>query len=151
MSSLYSSRQNYNTGDHRPEETDYEEPTIDLCNVCGATFTAADASKLDRHRQMCLTRAALDRAAAKQRTISRDQWVPDSQRPKCCLCTVKFGARKRRHHCRACGEVICGSCSRWHAKPGEKEGLKSKQQRICARCNGDLGSFVSSSPRAARV
>ena len=44
----------------------------------------------------------------------RDQaavWVPDTQFSACVLCDAKFSLTRRRHHCRACGKVVCGSCS----------------------------------------
>lgn len=38
-------------------------------------------------------------------------WVPD-QKTECCMrCNSRFGWRRRRHHCRLCGRVVCASCS----------------------------------------
>ena len=36
---------------------------------------------------------------------------------QCMICTDKFTLTNRRHHCRTCGKVVCGSCS------GSKVGL----------------------------
>ncbi|XP_006008746.1 pleckstrin homology domain-containing family F member 1 [Latimeria chalumnae] len=40
-------------------------------------------------------------------------WVPDKATDICMRCTKsKFSALNRRHHCRKCGFVVCGACSR---------------------------------------
>jgi FYVE/RhoGEF/PH domain-containing protein 5/6 len=38
-------------------------------------------------------------------------WVPDQKTETCMRCNTKFGWRRRRHHCRLCGRVVCASCS----------------------------------------
>lgn len=41
----------------------------------------------------------------------RPSWVPDHQRKVCFVCFKSFGlVRRHRHHCRMCGEVMCGRC-----------------------------------------
>ncbi|KDO27985.1 hypothetical protein SPRG_07263 [Saprolegnia parasitica CBS 223.65] len=40
----------------------------------------------------------------------RVQWVPDSERKECYACHHSFGLFRARHHCRACGEVMCKKC-----------------------------------------
>uniref|UniRef100_A0A1I8JNB0 phosphatidylinositol-3,5-bisphosphate 3-phosphatase n=1 Tax=Macrostomum lignano TaxID=282301 RepID=A0A1I8JNB0_9PLAT len=38
-------------------------------------------------------------------------WVPDHQRSRCAGCAATFWkAIRRRHHCRACGDVFCHAC-----------------------------------------
>lgn len=39
-------------------------------------------------------------------------WVPDSEASVCRLCETPFTFFNRRHHCRACGQVVCNDCSR---------------------------------------
>ncbi|CAE7223881.1 Rufy1 [Symbiodinium natans] len=58
------------------------------------------------------------------------EWVPDDQVSECPLCTRRFSTTKRKHHCRACGRVVCGSCS------GNQLYLPSyqKEERVCDRC-----------------
>jgi len=46
-----------------------------------------------------------------QAGVSQADWVPDSEVHSCRICHIKFGLSVRRHHCRACGHVVCGSCS----------------------------------------
>jgi len=38
-------------------------------------------------------------------------WIPDSEARTCTICAVKFTITNRRHHCRQCGNVVCGRCS----------------------------------------
>ncbi|OQR89731.1 hypothetical protein THRCLA_09609 [Thraustotheca clavata] len=40
----------------------------------------------------------------------RVQWIPDSERKECYACQHSFGLFRARHHCRACGEVMCKKC-----------------------------------------
>lgn len=41
------------------------------------------------------------------------KWIPDEYRSVCVAkhCSTHFGFWNRRHHCRACGEIFCSSCS----------------------------------------
>ncbi|XP_075382614.1 zinc finger FYVE domain-containing protein 16 isoform X3 [Mycteria americana] len=61
-------------------------------------------------------------------------WVPDSEAPNCMNCQVKFTFTKRRHHCRACGKVFCGSCCKRKCKLQYME----KEARVCTGCYGDI-------------
>ena len=38
-------------------------------------------------------------------------WVPDRRVSMCQKCTAEFTVLVRRHHCRACGQVVCSNCS----------------------------------------
>ena len=40
------------------------------------------------------------------------RWVPDGEAPACMVCGAGFGLLHRRHHCRACGWLVCAGCSR---------------------------------------
>ena len=58
-------------------------------------------------------------------------WVPDYQVTMCQACTSPFTLVIRRHHCRACGSVVCTHCS------DNKAPLKYKQfqpARVCDSC-----------------
>ncbi|XP_056180148.1 zinc finger FYVE domain-containing protein 16 [Falco biarmicus] len=68
--------------------------------------------------------------------LSRKQplWVPDSEAPNCMNCQVKFTFTKRRHHCRACGKVFCGSCCKRKCKLQYME----KEARVCTGCFDDI-------------
>ncbi|XP_077203586.1 zinc finger FYVE domain-containing protein 16 isoform X2 [Paroedura picta] len=57
-------------------------------------------------------------------------WVPDSEAPNCMNCQAKFTFTKRRHHCRACGKVFCGSCCNRKCKLQYMD----KEARVCISC-----------------
>ncbi|XP_029046525.1 zinc finger FYVE domain-containing protein 9 isoform X2 [Osmia bicornis bicornis] len=58
-------------------------------------------------------------------------WVPDSDAPSCMLCDVKFTVMKRRHHCRACGKVLCSKCCNMKYKLEYQGNINS---RVCVSC-----------------
>lgn len=37
-------------------------------------------------------------------------WVHNRDRPVCHCCEAPFNLRRRRHHCRLCGEICCSEC-----------------------------------------
>eukprot|EP00939_MAST-03C_sp_MAST-3C-sp1_P002762 g2762.t1 len=40
------------------------------------------------------------------------EWVPDEKRDNCSICKAEFTFFfRRKHHCRACGEVVCHECA----------------------------------------
>merc|ERR1711871_789074 len=46
-----------------------------------------------------------------QGTMGRPTWGPDHEVFSCSICTKEFNLLRRRHHCRACGRVVCKKCS----------------------------------------
>jgi hypothetical protein len=52
-------------------------------------------------------------ALSQLRSDSRARWIPDSERSKCARCGKVFTAIKRKHHCRQCGDIFCGDCSKY--------------------------------------
>ncbi|CAK1541397.1 unnamed protein product [Leptosia nina] len=55
-------------------------------------------------------------------------WLPDSAAPRCQHCRNQFWLARRRHHCRRCGGIFCGSCSEMSSW-GEIGSV-----RVCRRC-----------------
>eukprot|EP01047_Picozoa_sp_COSAG01_P028199 COSAG01_NODE_1887_length_8982_cov_15.771474_5_plen_675_part_00 len=82
----------------------------------------------------------LQDAASKAR--ANPHWVPDSQVTACMQCTKTFGwLQKKRHHCRHCGWVVCGNCSRRKlyltqtTMPGQPPSANGAgPQRVCDNC-----------------
>jgi len=58
-------------------------------------------------------------------------WIPDNMTNQCMQCDQKFSLLKRRHHCRACGLLLCSACC------NEKFFLHYLQAegRICSPCH----------------
>ncbi|CAI4222151.1 unnamed protein product [Auanema sp. JU1783] len=60
-------------------------------------------------------------------------WVPDNVATKCMCCKRKeFNLVSRRHHCRACGDVVCGGCSTHSLKIDTVN--KNNPVRVCDKC-----------------
>lgn len=59
-------------------------------------------------------------------------WVRDEAVSMCMLCDVMFTKLRRRHHCRACGRVVCGNCSGYKAALEFKNG---KMEKVCEVCH----------------
>nr|XP_033809188.1 FYVE, RhoGEF and PH domain-containing protein 6 isoform X2 [Geotrypetes seraphini] len=62
-------------------------------------------------------------------------WVPDTRATMCMVCTSEFTLTWRRHHCRACGKIVCQACS---ANKHSLEYLKNQPARVCDHCFGEL-------------
>lgn len=71
-------------------------------------------------------------------------WVPDKLIHKCKICHVEFGYMNRKHHCRHCGHIFCGSCA---SNFGSIPSFLPKtlhysdvgtQVRLCATCIVDI-------------
>lgn len=63
-------------------------------------------------------------------------WIVDSDVSNCMICGTEFWFGVRRHHCRACGMLLCSSCSPFRVnipalKPPEPGG-----SRVCTDCYG---------------
>ena len=58
-------------------------------------------------------------------------WVPDERVTMCQICTAVFSLTFRRHHCRACGKVVCDICSS-HRMPLKY--LNNRKSRVCDHC-----------------
>ncbi|XP_060692312.1 zinc finger FYVE domain-containing protein 16-like isoform X1 [Hemiscyllium ocellatum] len=81
--------------------------------------------------------AATDKIAEQRRKEaamlghSHPQWIPDSEAPNCAKCQARFTFTKRRHHCRACGNVFCATCCNQRCK---LQYLENKEARVCVDC-----------------
>ncbi|KAF4526269.1 hypothetical protein B566_EDAN010979 [Ephemera danica] len=61
------------------------------------------------------------------------QWIPNDEVTECMCCSsVSFSMFNRRHHCRRCGRVVCGTCSVRRAKV---DGYGDLPVRICDDCH----------------
>nr|XP_023668444.1 FYVE, RhoGEF and PH domain-containing protein 6 isoform X2 [Paramormyrops kingsleyae] len=62
-------------------------------------------------------------------------WIPDLRATMCMICTCEFTLTWRRHHCRACGKVVCQTCS---SNKHYLEYLKNRPARVCDHCFAKL-------------
>ncbi|XP_033156823.1 zinc finger FYVE domain-containing protein 9 [Drosophila mauritiana] len=58
-------------------------------------------------------------------------WVPDNMAGQCMQCQQKFTMIKRRHHCRACGKVLCSVCC---SQRFRLEFATEPESRVCVQC-----------------
>ncbi|KAJ8046828.1 FYVE, RhoGEF and PH domain-containing protein 4 [Holothuria leucospilota] len=60
------------------------------------------------------------------------KFIKDEETTMCMLCGTDFERLlKRRHHCRACGAVVCGQCCRHEIQlPYDN----NKSNKVCSRC-----------------
>ncbi|KAF8671178.1 Protein present in Fab1, YOTB, Vac1, and EEA1 [Rhizoctonia solani] len=76
-------------------------------------------------------------------------WVPDREADACMRCQAAFGWRRRRHHCRICGRVVCASCSSKNffvMDPSKPDASKSrKPERACTLCYEAVFPVIHSS------
>lgn len=54
--------------------------------------------------------------------------MPDEASQDCLVCKSSFTKLKRRHHCRLCGQLVCGECSK------NKKLVEAQNIRICDTC-----------------
>lgn len=64
------------------------------------------------------------------------EWKEDADASSCFRCRSDFTTLRRRHHCRACGQIFCNACSsKTAAIP--KFGIE-KEVRVCDLCYDKL-------------
>ncbi|XP_053203773.1 pleckstrin homology domain-containing family F member 2-like [Panonychus citri] len=104
------------------------------------SFTVYAANKTEKqewitHIDKCVN-DLLKRTGKKPTNIHAAVWVPDTETDVCMHCRVNyFSFINRRHHCRYCGLVICGDCSKnKFLIPSQS----SKPVRVCDSCHNIL-------------
>lgn len=82
-------------------------------------------------------------------------WVDDNTVTKCENCKRDFTILLRKHHCRMCGKIFCGDCSRFKQVIPEdilsedsKRGTlielftpSNSEKRVCIKCNTGIEKF----------
>lgn len=64
-------------------------------------------------------------------------WVVKDEATHCMECLKPFGTLRSKYHCKACGDLVCNSCSPFMRKIVELSPYKTF--RVCGRChNGSL-------------
>lgn len=57
-------------------------------------------------------------------------WIPDNEVSECQTCMKSFSFLVRKHHCRLCGRVVCGECSKYRMVLERT----NKPVRVCCSC-----------------
>ncbi|GCC37834.1 FYVE, RhoGEF and PH domain-containing protein 6 [Chiloscyllium punctatum] len=70
-------------------------------------------------------------------------WIPDPRATMCMICTCDFTLTWRRHHCRACGKIVCQACS---VNKFNLDYLKKRPARVCDFCFSELQKREVQSP-----
>lgn len=75
------------------------------------------------------------------------EWIPDKEAETCMRCQkLKFTIYNRRHHCRKCGFVICGDCSKQKVLI---KFLSDEPVRVCDDCYMVLTSTQNNNESSA--
>lgn len=98
-----------------------------------AVYAATSTEKKEwmLHIERCVN-DILTKGGKKAATEHAAVWTPDNDAPVCMACQkTQFTVLQRRHHCRACGNVVCAACSsHTHRVPG----VSKRAVRVCDRC-----------------
>ena len=117
------------------------------CRACGNIFCAECCStlknlpkhwKYTKPQRVCNTcvNQAQHHAPADTSSLSNREppsWVADAFSQACFSCKTEFSVTNRRHHCRACGQVFCDSCSS-NRRDLPRSWRYDKPQRVCNPC-----------------
>ncbi|XP_019307952.2 FYVE, RhoGEF and PH domain-containing protein 4 isoform X4 [Panthera pardus] len=108
------------------------QETIDAFHQRHETFRNAIAKDNDMHSEV--STAELGKRAPR--------WIRDNEVTMCMKCKESFNAlTRRRHHCRACGHVVCWKCSDYKAQL-EYDG--GKLNKVCKDCYQIISGFTDS-------
>jgi len=63
--------------------------------------------------------------------FNKPKWISDASVSICKICKSTFSQLRRKHHCRACGEIFCNKCCNQKV-PLPQFGLET--ERVCNQC-----------------
>ncbi|KAF6022819.1 ZFYVE1 [Bugula neritina] len=66
-----------------------------------------------------------------------EYWIPDHLIKECHQCQAEFTPKLTIHHCRACGNGVCATCST-HSRQVPSKGW-DRDVRVCDACYGKEG------------
>ena len=70
------------------------------------------------------------------------RWVPDHLHNTCMNCNGRFcWLFVRRHHCRKCGGLFCGKCTK------HKVYIGGKKERVCKNCRRETSKYAKAERR----
>jgi hypothetical protein len=93
-----------------------------------------DDAKQTKERESCIGEIKLEEHP---KVAKYGKWQPDETSTKCTKCQAEFGIFLFKHHCRACGSLVCDPCSQATKilkYIGAGGVLQEKEKRICDSC-----------------
>ncbi|XP_047145989.1 early endosome antigen 1 isoform X2 [Hydra vulgaris] len=79
----------------------------------------------------------------RQVMLSNRQWADDSYANSCKKCNKQFNLTTRKHHCRHCGMIFCGTCSQYSAVIASNK----NPVRVCETCSIELSDIRGTNVR----
>lgn len=76
---------------------------------------------------------ALTAMPADATPLNEHMWIGENALPNCMTCYASFSFIRRRHHCRRCGALVCGACSKKTMKTSD-----GVDHRVCDGCYNTL-------------
>jgi len=104
----------------------------------------SESSSIDKEGSDCTSceEEPISECVAKrisEHQFKRPHWVPDHTATSCATCHTSFNLVTRKHHCRACGLIVCKKCSPYR-HPLLYLGYLNPQ-RICVSCATEKSSL----------
>jgi len=75
-------------------------------------------------------------------------WTPDENVEACTICRARWSLINRRHHCRNCGSIICGDCSR---RLMVVLAVSKKPVRVCDNCHGKEANIAETNGKSKKT
>lgn len=99
-----------------PKSPDFEFTSLPCGAVSGTLLSLTNTNSFSTRTEVRRTERADSKMFMKAMygstsPLKPSVWVPDEEASECRLCEVSFTFFRRRHHCRACGQVVCNDCS----------------------------------------
>ncbi|XP_010769163.1 zinc finger FYVE domain-containing protein 1-like [Notothenia coriiceps] len=111
-----------------PADTNSQVCKVEPRGLIARRVTEVAQSTLD------MVTTAVDYPICFMKDVARpDYWVPDADITQCHQCSKPFTPTISKHHCRACGQGVCGPCST-HIKPVPSRGW-DHPVRVCEGCH----------------
>merc|ERR1719233_1671417 len=94
--------------------------------------SAGEWETWQKHLDLVIAQADVSLLSRRYSTGVKPMFVADTEAKECWICEKVFTTLNRRHHCRSCGKVICGSCSKERLN---LDNFTEVAQRVCTQCH----------------
>mmetsp|Transcript_27085 Transcript_27085/g.81189 ORF Transcript_27085/g.81189 Transcript_27085/m.81189 type:complete len:905 (+) Transcript_27085:287-3001(+) len=118
-----------------------------FCPAMHGTFVAvrciAPEPEKAAERRAALPALSTEAMGRRKLLLERPQWEADDAAEDCRVCFRSFSLTRRKHHCRSCGVLCCGSCSSSRLKINYLAYFD--EERVCDDCALFLPTFCTAS------